>query len=96
MPAKRSPFKAEVASGDRRRALLALRDRLADELATAEGAAVASLSRQLVNVLNELDGIKVPEVSARDDLASRRTARRAAAKVQGGAAGGDVGGPGGG
>jgi hypothetical protein len=94
MPAKRSPFKAEVASGDRGRALLALRDRLADELTSAEGAAVASLARQLVLVLGELDGIKSPEVSARDDLASRRTARRAAAQVQGGAAGGDVGGPG--
>jgi hypothetical protein len=96
MATRRSPFKAEVASGDRGRALLALRDRLANELVGAEGAAVASLARQLVLVLGELDGIKSPEVSARDDLASRRTARRAAAQVQGGTAGGDVGGPGGG
>jgi hypothetical protein len=100
VPAKRTParskFAGEVASGDRRRALVALRDRLVAAIEETEGFHVAPLAKQLSDVLADLDKLREPEVSARDDLASRRTARRAAAQVQGGAAGGDVGGPRGG
>ena len=92
MAARRSAFEVDVASGDRRKALEAIRDRLAGEMKRAEGAAVAALSRQLTEVLGQLDAIKEPEVSARDDLARRRAARRADAKVQGAPDGADVGG----
>jgi hypothetical protein len=51
---------------------------------------VAPLAKQLADVLAQLDSMKVPEVSTRDDLARRRTARRAAAQIPGDAAGGDI------
>lgn len=88
-------FGDEVASGDRRRGLLALRDRLAEAIEAAEPGQVAPLAKQLSDVLAQLDQLRVPEVSARDDLANRRVARRAAAKVQGAPGEGVVGGPGG-
>lgn len=90
-----SPFAAEVASGDRRRALEALRDKLVASIEETEGFHVAPLAKQLSDVLVQLDGLKEPEVSAVDDLARRRDARRAAAQVAGDGAGGDVGGSGG-
>ncbi len=61
-----------ISSGDRTRALQALRDRLGAELDEAEGTEVASLSRELRAVLLELERLGVrAEVTPLDDLASR-------------------------
>jgi len=69
---------AAAASGDRRAALLALRDELARRLVDAERDA-APLARQLTIVLEQIDALPVPgEASRVDDLAKRRQARRAA------------------
>lgn len=69
----------EVASGDRRRALEAARDRVARELETAEGRDVAPLTRALVQVLDKLAALSTgEEQSTVDDLAARREARRTA------------------
>lgn len=96
MPRTRPSFADEVASGDRRRALVALRDRLVAAIEETEGFHVAPLAKQLTDVLAQLDQLKEPEVSARDDLAKRRAERRAGASVSGDAGAGVVGGPGGG
>lgn len=72
-------------SGDQRKALEALRDRLAFEASTAEGSQLAALSKQLVDVLGKLDGLKVPEVSKRDDIKAQREKRRASAGASVGA-----------
>lgn len=71
------PFREAVAGADRAVALAAVRDRLADEMAVAEGAAVASLAKQLRETLAELAAIAPPEVSKRDQLAAARAARLA-------------------
>ena len=47
-------FRADVASGDTRRALGALRDRLASELDSKRGPGVASLARVLLEVLRDI------------------------------------------
>jgi hypothetical protein len=82
---------SEVRSGDRRRALVALRDRLAVEVervaedgfcpACKRGSSsVAPLAKQLRDVVEELDRLPVAEgESVVDDLDARRAARRAAA-----------------
>ena len=68
-----------VASGDRREALVALRDELARRLATAERD-VPGLARQLQSVLRDIAELPAPaERSTLDEIASRRAARRAAA-----------------
>jgi hypothetical protein len=68
-----------VAEGDRRAALVALRDHLAQRLLVAEKDA-APLARQLADVLRQIDEIPAPEMeSTLDDLAGRRAARRSAA-----------------
>ncbi|WP_157251108.1 hypothetical protein [Nonomuraea typhae] len=70
----------EVGSGDRRRALKALRDKLAAELSGSEGRTSAALAKELVAVLRELDSLPLPkEASSVDDLAAKRAARRAGA-----------------
>ncbi len=64
-------------SGDKRATLIALRDRLAEEIETAGARDLAPLSRQLTEVLRQLD--EVPdekEVSAANDIANRRANRR--------------------
>lgn len=64
-------------SGDKRATLIALRDRLAQEIETAGARDLAPLSRQLTEVLRQLD--EVPdkkEVTVTDDIAARREARR--------------------
>ena len=80
-----------AASGDRRRTLEALRDRLAEEVerVSDEGfcfkckrgsSSVAPNAKLLADVLKQLD--ELPEVegsSVVDDLAARRTARKARA-----------------
>ena len=71
-----------TATGDRRAALVALRDHLAKTLETADRD-VASLARQLQAVLREIDELPtLQQESTVDDLANRRTARRAKAANQ--------------
>ena len=79
MPAKKpTGLVAAAASGDRREALLALRDELARRLVDADRDA-APLARQLMIVLREIEQLPVPgEKSRVDDLAKRRARRRAA------------------
>lgn len=68
-----------VATGDRPVALRALRDKLARQIDESDsGRDVAALAARLQAVLNDLDNLpNTAEVSAADDLASRRRARRA-------------------
>jgi hypothetical protein len=75
---------AVVAGGDRRRSLEVIRDRVAAELALAEGRDVAVLAKELREVIRELDslpgvGMETPldriAGSVSDDLAKRRAAR---------------------
>ena len=79
MPAKKPVgLVAAVASGDRREALLALRDELARRLVDADRDA-APIARQLTIVLREIEQLPVPgEKSRVDDLAKRRAVRRTA------------------
>jgi hypothetical protein len=71
-----------TATGDRRSALVAVRDHLADVLMTCEAGATAQLVKQLRETLAELETLDVAkEVSASDDLAAKRKARRAATKA---------------
>ena len=64
---------------DRLSRLRGLADRLEVEIATAEGAALASLSRSLVTVLEQIDSLAPPESKGTplDELAKRRAARPA-------------------
>jgi hypothetical protein len=79
-----------AATGSRLTALRALRDRLAAEIDGCESARdVAALSRQLTDVLSQIDGLAPPEQKGTplDELAKRRTGRGAAAPGAGRAAG---------
>lgn len=73
------PLVEEVASGDRRRALVALRDRLAGDLDVCESARdVGTLAARLADVLEQIDALpNRAEVSAADEIAARRASRRA-------------------
>jgi hypothetical protein len=72
---------AAAASGDRRAALEAVRDKLALELQGSEGPVVAALAKELRACMAELDALPGgKEVSALDDLSARRAARRAEAQ----------------
>ncbi|MET9876566.1 hypothetical protein ABZZ36_18355 [Actinacidiphila glaucinigra] len=71
---------AAVQSGDRRRALEAIRDRLAKELQDAEGRDVAPIANQLRATIAELDALPGgKEVSPVDEFTARLEARRAEA-----------------
>lgn len=65
-------------SGDKRAALIALRDRLAQEIeATTSGRDLAALSRQFTEVVKLLDEMpNEKEVSPADEIAQRRAERR--------------------
>ncbi|MFJ6617594.1 hypothetical protein ACIQOW_08465 [Kitasatospora sp. NPDC091335] len=79
------PVSSAVSGGDRRAALEAVRDKLAAELESLEGPAVAVVSKELRATLAELESLPGGwEVSPVDDLSARRAARRA------GAQGGDL------
>ena len=74
-----------VGRDDRRQSLIAIRDRLARELQSVEGRDVAILSKELRDVMRELDELPSSERvdpldqlagSVADDLAARRAARR--------------------
>lgn len=67
----------EVSSGNTRRALNAIRNRMAQELHLAEGKDVAQLGLALVKVLDALD--RVPDLNQADpvnEIAARRERRR--------------------
>lgn len=67
----------EVASGDLRRSLVALRDVLAVTLTEAEPKERAPLARQLTVVLERIAAIpEAEEESLTDELRRRREARR--------------------
>ena len=80
--AVKKPVTVEAAaqSGDQRRALEALRDRLARDLDLAPPQVSAQLAAQLRATLAELAALPAQETkSVVDDIAARRAARRAAA-----------------
>lgn len=68
---------AAALEGDRKQTLIALRDTLAEAIDGCESKRdLAALSRQLTDVLAQIDAVPDPKaVSAVDDLASRRAAR---------------------
>lgn len=67
----------EIASGDRQRALEALREAVAAQLEEAEPKEAAALSRELRQILGELDKLSAgARGDSVDDLAARRAARR--------------------
>jgi hypothetical protein len=70
-------FEEEVASGDTRRALAALRDLLAAELAVKTGSGVASVARVLLEVLRDISKLpsEEPGRSIADELKEMRKAR---------------------
>lgn len=63
---------------DYRSRLEAIRDRLTDELADAEGTALAAVAKQLDAILLRLESLPNAEVSKVDELKKRRDSRRAA------------------
>jgi len=65
-----------VSDGNRWESLVALRDLLAEQLVVASPRDVAALSRQLRDVLTELDSRPVEKASPVDELTSRRRTRR--------------------
>ncbi|KPC73040.1 hypothetical protein ADL26_13805, partial [Thermoactinomyces vulgaris] len=71
----------DIASdGDRRKALEAMRDSLADRFDAAEGRDAATISKELREVMRELEELPTgKEVSTSDELAAKRKARIAAA-----------------
>lgn len=69
-----------VAKGDRRKALEALRDRLAGAIDEAADRDLAALSLRLVAVMDEL-GRSEAEGGSLDELAAKRAARRSDAKA---------------
>jgi hypothetical protein len=69
-----------VRSGDRRLSLEKMRDALAQSLEAAEGKEVAVISKELREVMKELEQIPTgKEVSTSDELAKRREGRIAKA-----------------
>jgi len=87
-PAVPVTVESAAVSGDRRRLLEAIRDRLARDLDLAPAVVSAQLAAQLRATSAELDSLPAPEeTSVIDQIAARRAARRAAAK-QGNAAAG--------
>lgn len=79
-----------AATGDRLKALRALRDLLAVEIDTCSSARdIAALSRQFADVLAQIEKLAPPEQKGTplDELAKRRAGRGAAAPGAGRAAG---------
>jgi hypothetical protein len=68
-------------TGDRRKTLEAMRDKLADDMDQAPPAVVAQIAARLQSVLDDLEKLGDQKVSVLDELANRRTDRLAAAGV---------------
>jgi len=71
------PFHAVLAGDDRVASLRAIRDELARHMEGCEPREAASLARQLVNVLAELDELREARTDGIDELRARRVARLA-------------------
>lgn len=70
----------EIQSGDRRRALEAMRDALADHMATAESSVVAQIAARLQAVLDAIDALPTESGTSRvDELRRQREARKSKA-----------------
>ena len=83
-------FARTVASGDRTKSLVALRDMLAASLEATPAYARAPLVKQLREVMDEIDRVPAAEeVDPVDELIIRRAARQATAEASAGAAKGD-------
>lgn len=73
-------FVEEVESGDRKRALVALRGELARAISrTNDGAELSSLALRLQRVLEQIDELGGEAEEESDDLAERRRAKLSAA-----------------
>ena len=80
MTRSRSDFVAEVESGDRLRALVALRGELARAIKNAADARdLAALSLRLTRVLEQIAELGGTTIEERDALAERRQAKLSAA-----------------
>jgi hypothetical protein len=76
-----SSILSAAASGDRRAALIAMRDKLAAEMDQAPAAVIAQVAARLQSVLAEIDGLASQgEMDLADQLAQRRLDRIAATK----------------
>jgi hypothetical protein len=71
-----------VRNGDHRLSLIAIRDKLAEELDEAFGRDSAVIAKQLAEVIREIESLPGKEASAVDDLAARRARRLADAAGQ--------------
>ncbi len=69
-------------TGTHRKALEAMRDKLAEAMEVAEPAVVAQIAGRLQAVLTELATFPDAEEDAVDELVARRAARRAASDAQ--------------
>ena len=75
-------LKDTVTKGDHLKSLIALRDRLADEIDRATMARdIGTLSKNLVDVLEQIALIKPPEGSVIDELGAKRDERRRSVAV---------------
>lgn len=83
----RKPVKLSVAAaaatGNRRKLLEALRDKLAVELEAAGSGVVAQIASQLRATVEELEGLPVTVGSEIDEIAARRKSRGTTAKSLG-------------
>ncbi|MFF0469342.1 hypothetical protein ACFYPX_18160 [Micromonospora zamorensis] len=67
-----------IRTGDRRKSLEAIRDKLAAELDDAFGRDAATIAKELTSVIREIDTLPVGGAeSILDQLAKKRAARRA-------------------
>jgi hypothetical protein len=67
----------DVASGDRRRALEAMRDVLAEHMTAAESSVVAQVAARLQAVLDAIDALPAEAGASRvDELRRQREARK--------------------
>ena len=64
-----------VSTSDRRKSLIALRDKIADTIDTTDsGRDIAALSKRLMEVMNEIDSL--PSEKAPDSPMAKRRAKR--------------------
>ena len=64
-----------VSTSDRRKSLIALRDKIADTIDTADsGRDIAALSKRLMEVMNEIDSL--PSEKTNDSPMAKRRAKR--------------------
>lgn len=80
---KRQSLASVAEQGDRATTLCALRDVLAREIESCDSPRdVAALSGRLADVLAQIEAIKPPQTSKRDELARKRAKRQRAAAAR--------------